>query len=340
MRKLWVNNSLEDRVAILQQSESAHKGVSQSAIEKDWWVTAALYALSKCTCAPYLSFKGGTSLSKGFRLIERFSEDIDLALHRSFFNIDPTSRSQLDKLRKASRAYIHTVLCQELDEGLKALGVEGYQIENITHCHDSRGVVRLIDSDKDPTCIHLLYESVVQDTIAYIPHRVKIEVSCLSMDEPTEVRDIHSLISEEFRDEDDLRAPIRTILPSRTFLEKIFLLSEEFQKVQPRYLRMSRHLYDIERLMDSTYGREALDDLRLYNAILEHRRAFYNLKYVDYNLLSPELVSIIPPSRVIDEWASDYESMREHFIYGRALPFDQLIDRIKALEIRLRRMRK
>lgn len=89
MRKLWIKNTPEDRIAILQQAERAHTGVTLFAVEKDWWVTATLYALSRCACAPYLSFKGGTSLSKGFGLIERFSEDIDIALQHSFFGIEP-----------------------------------------------------------------------------------------------------------------------------------------------------------------------------------------------------------------------------------------------------------
>lgn len=85
MKKLWIKNTAEDKIAMLQQAESVHTGINQSAIEKDWWVTVTLFALSKCSCAPYLTFKGGTSLSKGFNLIDRFSEDIDLAIHHSFF---------------------------------------------------------------------------------------------------------------------------------------------------------------------------------------------------------------------------------------------------------------
>ena len=77
MRKLWFNNDKVDRLAMLQQTEAKHSGINQMAIEKDWWVTITLKALFQTSCADSLLFKGGTSLSKGFNIIERFSEDID-----------------------------------------------------------------------------------------------------------------------------------------------------------------------------------------------------------------------------------------------------------------------
>lgn len=88
MGKLWLNNELVDRLAMLQQTEATHPGINQVAIEKDWWVTVTLKALFQTDCREWLIFKGGTSLSKGFNIIERFSEDIDLAISHSFFGIE------------------------------------------------------------------------------------------------------------------------------------------------------------------------------------------------------------------------------------------------------------
>ena len=85
MGKLWLNNELVDRLAMLQQTEATHPGINQVAIEKDWWVTVTLKALFQTDCREWLIFKGGTSLSKGFNIIERFSEDIDYADMRRFF---------------------------------------------------------------------------------------------------------------------------------------------------------------------------------------------------------------------------------------------------------------
>ncbi len=276
MGKLWLDNEIVDRLAMLQQTEAGHPGVNQVAIEKDWWVTITLKALFQTDCRDFLIFKGGTSLSKGFNIIERFSEDIDLAISHSFFGIEKTSKSQREKLRKKARVYIHETLSSQLDDRLKEMGVSGYSIEKVSQVQDKNGEWRPIDSDKDPTVILLHYPSILEDTINYIPPRVKIEISCLSMDEPTEMRHISSLIGDSFDGEDvDAESLIKTVIPTRTFLEKLFLLAEELQKEKPRSVRMSRHLYDLEKLMDTEYGKEALSNRKLYDAIVEHRKTYY-----------------------------------------------------------------
>lgn len=340
MRKLWLNNELIDRLAMLQQTETGHTGMNQVAIEKDWWVTVTLKALFQTDCQESLIFKGGTSLSKGFSIIERFSEDIDLAISHSFFGIEKTSKNQRDKLRKMARKYIHKTLSTQLDAKLKDMGVTGYSIENVTQVQDKNGDWHPIDSDKDPTVILLHYSSCLENTINYIPPRVKIEISCLSMDEPTEVREIRSLIGESFEGEDtDAESHIKTVVPTRTFLEKLFLLAEEFQKEKSRSVRMSRHLYDLEKLMDTVYGREALADRSLYDDIVGHRRAYYALKYVNYDLHNPATINFMIPEHAIEEWKADYEDMRRFFIYGQSLEFDELKQRIEELQKRVRKIR-
>lgn len=339
MGKLWLNNELVDRLAMLQQTEATHPGINQVAIEKDWWVTVTLKALFQTDCHEWLIFKGGTSLSKGFNIIERFSEDIDLAISHSFFGIEKSNKSQRDKLKKLARKYIQETLSAQIDAHLKSMGVTGYTIENVTQVQDKNGEWKPIDSDKDPTVILLHYPSIIEDTITYIPPRVKIEISCLSMDEPTEERYIHSLIGETFEEEDiDTNCKIRTVVPTRTFLEKIFLLAEEFQKDKPRSVRMSRHLYDLEKMMDTEYGREALADRTLYDAIVEHRRAYYALKYVNYDLHAPASINFLIPKQAIESWKADYADMRRFFIYGQSLEFDKLMQKISELQNRVRDM--
>ena len=337
MGKMWFTNELIDRLAMLQQTEAAHQGINQAAIEKDWWVTVTLKALFQTGCHNFLTFKGGTSLSKGFNIIERFSEDIDLAISHDFFGIEKTSKSQRDKLRKASRRYVHETLSTQLDARLKEMGISGYSIENVNRVQDNDGNWQPIDSDKDPTVILLKYTSIVDNAIGYIRPQVKIELTSLSMDEPTEDRKICSLIGECFVQEDaDTGCLVRTVVPTRTFLEKIFLLAEEFQKAKPRSLRMSRHLYDLEKLMDTRYGREALADQVLYKAIVEHRRTYYALKYVDYDCHKPGVINFMVPTKEMDAWRADYEAMRRFFIYGHSIEFDALINRIEELQSRVR----
>jgi len=332
----WIDLDLAERRVVLQSVEDKEKLQQVAAIEKDWWVTAVLKALFQTSCKDALSFKGGTSLSKGWGIIERLSEDIDLALDHSFFGIDRTNKKQRDNLCRMARAYIITTLKDELDARLKGMGVTGYSIEPVTERQTKDGPVH-INSNTDPTVLLVHYPSVLEDAVDYIPARVKVEIGCLALDEPTKPRPIDTLIAKYYPEEDnDMACTIRTVVPSRTFLEKVFLLNEEFQKGKPRYRRMSRHLYDLERLMDTPFGKEALADKELYDTIVEHRRLYYDLKYVDYGRHAPDRIDFIPPASELESWRSDYAEMQRHFIFGKALPFDDLLKRMEELRERFR----
>lgn len=220
------------------------------------------------------------------------------------------------------------------------MGVSGYSIENVSQEQDKNGEWRLIDSDKDPSVILLHYPSILEDSINYIPPRVKIEISCLSMDEPTEIRHISSLIGDSFDGEDaDAESFVRTVVPTRTFLEKLFLLAEEFQKEKPRSVRMSRHLYDLEKLMDTEYGEEALSNRKLYDAIVQHRKTYNALKYVNYDLHAPSTINFMIPESAMEAWRDDYADMRRFFIYGKSIEFDALMQKMAELHERVRAMK-
>lgn len=335
---LWVKHTKAERIALLQRAEEKFH-INQLALEKDCWVTMVLNALFKCSCSKELIFKGGTSLSKGWNLIERFSEDIDLSVNHTFFGIEKTTKNQREKLRKKARRYILDVISNELEDNLKSMGIKGFRIENVEETIDDNGVATTVASDKDPSVILVHYNSILKTTNEYIPPRVKIEISCLSMNEPTEDRLISSYVEQTFPGEDDTTsATIRTVVPTRTFLEKAFLLCEEFQKKEPRHIRMSRHLYDLERLMDTDFGKQALEDKNLYERIVKHRSIYYSVGYVDYDKLMPNVIDFIPHEGLIPDWKSDYAEMCDHFIYGTKLSFAELIDRMKELQERFRKI--
>ena len=101
------------------------------------------------------------------------------------------------------------------------------------------------------------------------------------MKEPRERIEIRPLIAEAYPDVfGELVFPIYAVVPTRTFLEKAFLLHEEFQKENPRFERMTRHLYDLERLMDTDFGKAALADPRMYAEIVKHRKA-YSIRFAE-----------------------------------------------------------
>lgn len=320
---LWINLGLDERKVLIQQT-AEKEGIPDLAVEKDWWVTIVLKTLFSCSCNKHLLFKGGTSLSKGWNIIERFSEDIDIALDRAFFGLACDNRTQINNLRKESRVFIKKKLMPELNKNLIALlGNETFEIE----------FVESINSTTDPSVINVVYKSVLDNRVEYIKNIVKIEISCLSLSDPNEKRDISSLIYKYYPNLDsDSSCHINTVLPQRTFLEKIFLLHEEFQKPNPRTERMSRHLYDLEKLMQMKEVIESLNDRGLYKTIVEHRKKFNKISSVVDSLYSPEKINIIFPDVIYKDWEKDYSDMKKSFIYGDSLSFAKLIERIRELQ--------
>jgi predicted nucleotidyltransferase component of viral defense system len=322
--------SENDRKTIFSQVSRRNK-LAQKIVEKDWWVTMALRALLSCECADHIVFKGGTSLSKAWNLIERFSEDIDIAIDRKFFGFEgELKKKQINNLRRASCTYISGALKNEFDNKLRELGIVEYTLS----------VAETQDSTKDPQIIEIQYNSLFPAN-NYIMEKVLMEIGARSLIEPSQTVKLRSLLAETLPDtaySDDF-FDVPTVIPQRTFLEKAFLLHEEFQKPfdKVRIDRMTRHIYDLEKLMDTNFATEALNNKELYNAIVEHRRTLTAMKEVDYSTHSPKTINFVPPDFVVDKWRDDYKKMG-NMIYGESLPFDKLIERIKELNERFRKI--
>lgn len=334
----WQQLSVEERTDILEIT-SAKTHLPQLAVEKDWWVTMVLKALSATKYFNLMSFKGGTSLSKGWKLISRFSEDIDIAMRREDkFSIKSATGNQLAKLRRTARHYIVRELPKELTEALTKMDIVDFSIEPELTRTDKEGNTTELRATTHPSTIFVRYRSILPEESEYIEPTVKIEISCLSMDEPVEYKPLRSLMSDTLKDEEDVEVSFPTVVPTRTFLEKIFLLHEEFQKENPRSRRMSRHLYDIEKIMDTEFGK-SITDRKLYDSVVKHRSVFNKVDGIDYDLHSPATISFIPPETVIGAWEKDYQSMQNQFIYDeRSLSFDKLIMRLEELTARIRNL--
>ena len=313
------------KLSIFEQI-SARSGLPVYAVEKDWWVVQTLRLIFQLDKAPHIVFKGGTSLSKAWNIIDRFSEDIDLALDRSFLGFEKElSKTQVGKLRKASFSYIS----EEFYPALEQLFIEnGFDNVNVK-------LRKPKSSDQDPLIIEIYYPVVTQQS-EYIEPRVLVELGSRSLKEPNTQRNITSLVSEYFPDKEFADAPISvtTVNPERTLLEKVFLLHEEFQKPTERIRidRMSRHLYDLERLMRTDFYKTALNSKELYQDIVKHRKSITAIRGIDYTLQQPKTINPIPPDAVIKEWEKDYMDMCETMIYEDKLSFSDLISRVEQLK--------
>ena len=303
------------------------RGMQPFAIEKDAWVTLVLRMLFSSELYPHIVFKGGTSLSKVYGLIERLSEDIDLSINRGYLGFDgELTKGLIRKLRRRSHDFSLNALPEILRNGFSNYGVDE-SLYNIT-------VPNTQISDQDPEIVHVEYISVFEEE-EYLKNRVLIEIGARSLNEPFEERSIGSIVDTVFESREFIEEPfqVRTIIPEKTFLEKLILLHEEFQKPDDkvRYFRMSRHLYDIYQISLTEYGVRALMNKELFRIICNHRAFFSPVNPVDYDALSIEALEFIPPEKFIKQYEEDYAEMQNTMIYGEDIPFKEILNQLYQL---------
>lgn len=322
MLKLLELSEKERRAIYLDASNKL--GLPPQAIEKDTWVTFMLRMLFSSEHGDGFVFKGGTSLSKAFKLIQRFSEDVDLSIDRSILGFgDSLSKGDLRKLRRACHTYVSAQLPVVLNHqmsffGLSDLGCEMY-VENNTV------------TDQDPEVLLVRYPTLFRKD-PYLANTIKIEVSARSLAEPFQLESLSSWIDELYPNGSFLDMPfeVKVAAPEKTVLEKLILLHEEFQKPadKVRHFRMSRHFYDIGQILNTPFGINALESRSLFESIIAHRKAMTPMRNTNYDSLTLDQLQIIPPASLMPRFSLDYKSMTETMIHGDALPFPELLNEI------------
>lgn len=158
------------------------------------------------------------------------------------------------------------------------------------------------------------------------------------MIEPYEKREIKRVIYETLQfNTSVVDSEILTAMPAKTFLEKSFLLHELFSTNSSiEAERKSRHLYDLEKMMDNEFALEAINNDELWEIITPHRKLFTPVKDVCYSTDIRNQIILIPPVEIIDKWRKDYNEMAELMIFGDKLDFDELISRMDELQNRFR----
>lgn len=301
-------------------------GMASFAVEKDWWVVQTLAIIFDMKVSEHLVFKGGTSLSKAWNLIDRFSEDIDLAIDRQFLGFEgELSKKQITALRRTANNYVSKTFFIELQAEFIKKGFKNIKWE----------IIKTTESDQDLIIINLYYPNNIE-TPGYIQPRVQIEIGCRSLREPFSKQSFSSLIDIHYPDavfsQENIVIP--TVNPEHTFLEKVFLLHEEFSKPieKIRVERLSRHLYDVYQLSKTKFAEIALSEKELYETIVKHRYRFTKVADVDYNLHQPKTINIIPSSEILEAWKTDYKIMEEQMIYGDSPSFETIISKLSELK--------
>lgn len=318
----WFSVDQNRRRTIIEQT-SAQTGVPEHAVEKDYWVSAILKFLFESKHGEHLLFKGGTSLSKAWQLIERFSEDIDLAISPEYLGFESiTSKESIEKLRKEVFSFTSSDLRTDL---LTIMTEANIPIETFSIELEENKI------GKEPVSLFVSYQSILSDTNTYVLPRLKIELSGRSLKEPNEEKSLNTMMSMVYPKVEfvKIESSVKTVLPQRTFLEKVFLLHEEFQKdvASIKYERLSRHLYDIHQIY-SAFGGDLLDD-SLFQIIKKHRAKFSPIKGTNYESMKINDITFLPPEQIKLKYEGDYNLMYENMIYGIDKP--KWMDLMKSL---------
>ncbi|MBN8686116.1 MAG: nucleotidyl transferase AbiEii/AbiGii toxin family protein [Chitinophagales bacterium] len=325
----------ETRRTLISQVNT-QTGIPVKAIEKDWWVTLILKALFSLPMAEHFIFKGGTSLSKGWKLIERFSEDIDIALAPEAFGRkyqEKPSISYVKRLKKEGCLYTSEVIKEALTVALRTIGVPNDLIQIEAE------VVKPVLPDKDPQTIYIRYASLY-DHSNYITGEVKVEFGVRALKEPFTKVKIQSILAEESATvaykEDPFQ--VTAVEPRKTFMEKLLLLHEKFLTNRAEGdagERQSRHLSDLLVMKKKGIAEQVIGDPELYAILLRHRSHYVRLKGVDYTSMQLGQLLFLPPWDQMEAFRKDYEIMTEEMLYGNPPDFNVLLNELRDLNIQL-----
>lgn len=290
-----------------------------ASIEKDFWVTEILNILFSLSYADKMVFKGGTSLSKVWGVIRRFSEDIDIAIDRNMFGIEgDVTKKQLKKLRKASSVFVRDTLANDLIAAAEQAGLSDFV--TIKADPDGEGDATY----PEPRQIHIIYKSVLPSgTNPYLRDEVLLEVGARSLFEPAENAKVESFVTTAFPHltSNDNATQVVAAIAEKTFLEKAFLLHELFTTDGCRNAnRKSRHLYDLYKMLEAGVADSAIPNDELWETIRHHREVFTSIRDVDYSPDVRKRIVLTPPESVIEEWKNDYDTMVANMIYEDKVP--------------------
>ncbi len=325
----FLSLSPDDRALAFEQA-ATRRGLPQTSVEKDCWVCLMLRELFALPgIGEHLTFKGGTSLSKAWGLIDRFSEDIDLTIDRDILGFGGKAgpdraqsgneqQRRLRGLKKACREMVEATIAPEL----KA------RVGTVLPAGEPWG---LTSDEEDPDRQTLLFaypRRVDAGIPAYVKPVVKLEFGARSDPWPVDQREVTSIVAEEFPALfDSTSCAVRALRPERTFWEKVMLLHEEtFRPAgKAQRPRMARHYYDVWRLIEAGVARTAAADTGLFNQVAAHRRLYFKHSWVDYDTQRRGAIDMMPRPDQAEAWRQDYSAMQADMFVGTPPRFDEIL---------------
>lgn len=327
----FANDTPENRDEAFGQAAS-ELGITKAIVEKDFWVCWSLQHLFALpSFGDHLIFKGGTSLSKAYDVIRRFSEDVDLSLDRTQLGFegdrDPEQpdlsrgkrKSLLEELQDAAEGTVAGPLFEEINTAFSASLQEPFSLA--------------IDED-DPQTVLFAYPSLRAYNDSYIQPVIRFEFGARGAQLPAEQRPIVTYVQQAFPDLPGLNAiDVRTLGIERTFWEKATILHMLFHQDAKKPLadRMSRHYYDMAQLIGHDAKARALADIGLLDEVGHHKSVFFKAAWARYEDAKPGSLHLLPNEKLEAALRRDYAGMRE-MIMGDVPSFDDVMSAIAALE--------
>jgi len=329
--------SPKDRADLFQQAAAQLQPArSPAIIEKDFWVCWTLRRIFDIMrFRPQLIFKGGTSLSKAYQLIERFSEDVDLSLSRRDLGFaddrDPEepgiskkeSARRLDALVSACQNTIRDKLLPELQRDFaRVIGSSGWN---------------LALDPADPQTVIFTYPSsgLSGEGASYIRPAIRLEMGARSDDWPAEQRVIRPYAAEAFPEVFHVAGScsVNTMEAVRTFWEKATLLHAEHHRPTQKVSmdRVSRHYYDLYRLSQHEISRQALTRLDLLDRVVTHKRLFFAAAWASYETARPGTFHLVPREDRLPALRKDYAEMQA-MIFGVYPSWEEVLGGLRMLE--------
>lgn len=316
-----------DREALFRNT-AAKIGMREAIIEKDFWVCYMLdYLFHRCAWKDNLAFKGGTSLSKAYGLIERFSEDIDLILDWRVLGYgvnepwEERSNTKQDIFNKEANT--------KAEEFLRDTFLPAISADLTAELGDG---VRCFIDPTDAQTVKIAYPNNFDDLS--ILQEIRLEIGALAAWTPAKIAEITSYAAQEYsRVFEQSSTTVLTVLPERTFWEKVTILHREAfrEENHPLPTRYSRHYYDLYCMAKSPVKDRALADTVLLAHVVAFKDKFYRCLWARYNLAKRGTMRLMPPEYNVQKLKDDYAHM-QNMIFGEKPSFDEILDGIAKLE--------
>jgi hypothetical protein len=309
-------------------------GIAPAILEKDYWVCRTLGAIFELPgIGEHLVFKGGTSLSKVFRLIDRFSEDVDVSLHREFLGFGPQKDPEAATGKEQRRRM--EGLQQACTECIRDRLEPALRVAMQNQIGDGEWSIEIASDDPQTLLFHYPQAGAVR--LNYVLPSVRIELGARSDHWPQSRHEVHSLIGESLNRPMG-QATVQALAATRTFWEKATILHAEAHRdiSQPVPARYARHYHDLARLAESSVVlEEALANGELRRRVVAHKSTYFRSAWARYDLATPATFRLVPPAARIAELQRDHQSMKQMF-FSPPPSLDMVLAKLGSVEHRIR----